>query len=100
MHRAWLSGLGLINANYIIFSASGTTNPMQRMVNILDTMQQLLYFPNARNSTSSVRAIPVRDSKAVRFIETGHENALLRQSSADKTAGEKYSSYLVECYED
>jgi hypothetical protein len=74
---------------------------MQRMVNILDTVQQLLYSPNACNSTSLVRAIPVRDSRAVGFIGTGRrENALLRQLSADKAAGEKYSSYLVECYED
>lgn len=74
---------------------------MQRMVNILDTVQQLLYSPNECNSTSLVRAIPVRDSEAVGFIETGRrENALLRQLFADKTADEKYSSYFVECYED
>lgn len=78
LHAIWfvdpsrvVSGRGLRNANYINFSASEATNQMQRMVNILDTVQHLLYFPNARNFSSSVRPIHVRDSEAVRSSRPG-----------------------------
>lgn len=94
-------GPGLRNANYIDFSASVATDPMQRMVIILDTVQQLLYFPNAPiPAPRCERAIPVRDSEAVYPSKAKREDALLRLPSADKTTRENCGCYLLECYED
>lgn len=73
---------------------------MQRMVNILDTVQQLLYLTNSRNFQLLGAGYPRERRRGGSFIQAGHEDALLRLPSVDKTTRENYSCYLLECYED
>jgi hypothetical protein len=90
---------------------------VQRLVNILDTVQQLLYFRNARDCTFIGAAYPRETPMRFVYRDGGREDALLRAArhvhsengsrsildkrpSADKTAGEKQSGYRLECYED